>query len=156
MYWKIKKKFNIKKWKSLWTIVWCSLATNIPYHKKLSTFFDKIQEIWFFCFCLRNGHLSIINFTQNSPHCILRRTFYLGIVCYWNHINWKPEKHTEIARMVRGSNRSFSPGGILWFSICSSWRFSSLSKPSMTVIQFPPRYLIKGLQICKNKSFKLT
>ena len=40
-----------------------------------------------------------------------------------------------------GSNKSFSPGASFWFSMWSSWRFSTFSKPSKTVIEFPPRYL---------------
>jgi hypothetical protein len=43
----------------------------------------------------------------------------------------------------RGSNSSFSPTGISWFSMWNSLRLSSLSKPSTTVIEFCPKYLKK-------------
>ena len=53
----------------------------------------------------------------------------------------KQKKLTDIAFNDLGSNKSFSPGGRTWCSRCSSCNCCSFSRPSTTVIQFPPRYL---------------
>lgn len=48
---------------------------------------------------------------------------------------------TAKAKSVRGSNSNFSPLGNRWFSTCNSLSSVKWSRPSMTVIAFPPRYL---------------
>jgi len=39
---------------------------------------------------------------------------------------------------VRGSKTSFSPGGKCWFSMCNSSSSFKFSRPSRTLISFPP------------------
>lgn len=48
---------------------------------------------------------------------------------------------THIAESVRGSKRSFSPSGSLWWATWSSDSWVSTSKPSTTVIALSFRYL---------------
>ena len=65
-------------------------------------------------------------------------------IAMYNEKQIMSNSFTDNVNKVRGSKSNFSPFANFWCSTYSSWRHSSSSNPSSTVMAFPPRYLLNG------------